>query len=113
MIEKSLKYFDKFLYTMRVQPARDRLPDKFDEHNVRPALLAKFYIGRLYSKVQTADPIKRLENMRLTLENYSYLVDYCDKNADDTKPMASEYSACKEMVFLLPKEMDKLRATLI
>lgn len=118
MVEDSLQYFEKFLTTMKVQPARDQLPDKFDEHNVRPALLAKFYIGRLYSKFIVVEPSKKLENMKHTLESYKYLVDYCDrqKNEGDDDPinqMINEYNVCKEMIFLLPNEMEKVRLTII
>lgn len=100
---------------MKVQPARKVLPDKFDDHNVRPALLAKFYLGRLYSKLIITDPAKRLENCRLTLELYTYLVKYCENHKDDTPPeiidsMDVEYSVCKEMIMFLPAKMDKLRA---
>lgn len=114
MVESSIKYFEKFLDTMKVQPERVQLPDKFDEHNIRPALLAKFYLGRLYSKfIVVADPLLKLENMKRTLENYSYLVNYCDKYKDETGHMASEYSVCKEMVFFLPTEMERVRASIV
>lgn len=114
MIEKSLNYFEKFLDTMKAQPEKVSLPEKFDDHNVRPALLAKFYIGRLHSKFIVVEPAKKLECMKHTLDNYSYLVDYCDRFRDETtRCMASEYGVCKEMVFLLPKEMEKVRATII
>lgn len=113
MIESSLKYFESFLDTMKVQPERARLPDKFDEHNIRPALLAKFYLGRLYSKLIVPEPARKLDNMKRTLDNYSYLVNYCDKFKDETAHMLAEYNVCKEMVFLLPAEMEKLRASII
>lgn len=113
MIENSLKYFEKFLDTMKVQPERKHLPEKFDEHNIRPALLAKFYIGRLYSKLIVTEPQKKLENMKKTLESYSYLVNYCDQFKEETGHMTGEYNVCKEMVFLLPAEMEKIRSTII
>lgn len=113
MIKNSLEYFNKFLDTMKVQPARDRLPDKFDEHNIRPALLAKFYIGRLYSKFIEIEPSRKLENMKQTLDSYSYLVAYCDRFEAETRHMINEYNVCKEMVFLLPKEMEKVRLAIV
>jgi hypothetical protein len=113
LIENSLKYFDQFLTTMKIQPEKVRLPEKFDEANIRPALLAKFYIGRLHSKFIVVDPAKKLEHMKQTLDNYSYLVDYCDRNKEDTEHMINEYNVCKEMVFLLPKEMEIVRMNII
>ena len=99
---------------MKIQPARKVLPDKFDDHNVRPALLCKFYLGRLYSKIITNDTKQRIENCRLTLENYNYLTKYCDNHRADTTPeviesMQIEYSVCKEMCTFLPAKMEKLR----
>jgi hypothetical protein len=87
---------------MKVQPERLVLPEKFDDHNVRPALLAKFYLGRLYSKIICTDPVKRLEYCRSTLENYTYLVNYCDQHrldqsAEVIDSMQVEYAVCKEM----------------
>jgi hypothetical protein len=119
----SIECFEKFLNTMKVQPERKVLPDKFDDHNVRPALLAKFYIGRLYSKIIVTEPEKKLVNVKNTYENYSYLVDYCDRHSqskskeessdageyDLTKTMKIEYDICKEMIVYLPAQMDKLR----
>lgn len=99
---------------MKVQPKREVLPDKFDDHNIRPALLAKFYLGRLYSKIIAIEPSKRLENMKQTLDNYTYIVDYCDKEAKAGRNLAmdimiSEYTACKEMIVFLPAQMEKVR----
>ena len=97
---KGIKTFEEFLDTMKVMPKKECLPEKFDDHNVRPALLAKFYIGRFYSKIITLDIKKRLENMKTTLDNYSYLVDYCDKHKNDNSnetidQMINEYTVCK------------------
>jgi hypothetical protein len=113
----SIEHFEKFLDTMKVQPKREVLPDKFDDHNIRPALLAKFYIGRLYSKLITVEPGKRLANIKNTFDCYSYLVDYCDKeqkdgNGDVMERMQVEYSICKEMVVFLPAQMEKIRSTI-
>jgi hypothetical protein len=117
LASQSIEHFDKFLDTMKVQPKREVLPDKFDDHNVRPALLAKFYIGRLYSKIITIEPAKRLANIKNTFDCYSYLVDYCDKeqkddNASVMDRMEVEYSICKEMVVFLPAQMEKIRSTI-
>lgn len=131
---KGISTFELFLDTMKVMPKKEVLPDKFDDHNVRPALLAKFYLGRFYSKLITLDAGKRLENMKLTLDSYSYLVNYCDKHKNDNSKetidaMLNEYTVCQgiifffikinflnlflflkiEMITFLPAQMDKLR----
>ena len=81
-------------------PKKEVLPEKFDDHTLRPALLAKFYLGRFYSKLITLEPAQRLENIRKTLENYTYLVEYCDKHKNDNsteaiEQMNNEYTVCK------------------
>ena len=112
----SIEYFESFLNTMKVQPERKVLPDKFDDHNVRPALLAKFYIGRLHSKMITGEPGKRLANVKSTFDNYSYLVNYCEKHANNNdtsfdvmSSMKVEYEICKELIVFMPVQMEKLR----
>lgn len=114
LASKSIEYFNKLLDTMKVQPDRKILPEKFDDHNIRPALMAKFYLGRLYSKIIAVEPSKRLENLKQTLENYSYICNYCDRLAkeDDRTAMEimiNEYQVCKEMIIFLPAQMEKLR----
>ena len=101
---KGISTFELFLDTMKVMPKKEVLPDKFDDHNVRPALLAKFYLGRFYSKLITLDASKRLENMKLTLNSYSYLVSYCDKHKNDNSKetidaMLNEYTVCQGIFF--------------
>ena len=114
LAKSSIEYFESFLTTMKVQPKKEVLPEKLDDHNVRSALLAKFYIGRLYSKLITLEPKERLSNTKKTLENYTYLVDYCDKENKEENPsvldrMKIEYNICKEMCTFLPAQMDKIR----
>ena len=118
LANKSLGHFEQFLDTMKVQPKRDRLPDKFDAHNVRSALFAKFYIGRLYSKLISAQPAVKLANIAKTMDNYNYLIAYCEKEskAGNDEPMSEmkvEYDLCKEMVHFLPAKMEKLRSSIV
>jgi hypothetical protein len=101
---KGIQIFESFLNTMKVMPKKEVLPEKFDDHTVRPALLAKFYLGRFYSKLICLEPAQRLENMRKTLENYSYLVEYCDKHKNDNsaeaiEQMINEYTVCKGNIY--------------
>ena len=110
-----IKRFEEFLHTMKIQPKREVLPDKYDDHNLRPALLAKFYIGRFYSKIIAVEPAKKLMNMKHTKDNYTYLVEYCDRNEKNhpkevIDSMQVEYSVCKEMIAFLPAKMDKIRS---
>ena len=113
LAHESIKRFEAFLTTMKVQPERKVLPDTFDDHNVRPALLAKFYLGRLHSKIITTDTAARLDNCKNTLDCYTYLVSYCERHGEAaTATMQVEYQICKEMIAFLPAKMDKLRLTI-
>ena len=115
----AIQRFEAFLDTMKVQPEKKMLPDKFDDHNVRPALLAKFYVGRLYSKLITGEPSKKLENTKMCFEYYSYMVNYCDRERNINKNqlplelMKVEYDICKEMIVYLPAQMEKIRALIV
>ncbi len=114
LAKSSIEYFENFLNTMKVMPKREVLPEKLDEHNYRSALLAKFYIGRLYSKIIATDPKERLLNTKQTLDNYTFLVNYCDKenregNSDMFERMKIEYGICKEMITFLPAQLEKIR----
>ena len=118
LAKSAIEYFESFLTTMKVLPKRECLPDKIDEHNFRSALLAKFYIGRLHSKIISTEPKERLLNTKNTLENYTYLVNYCDKenkegNSSVIERMKIEYDICKEMITFLPAQMEKIRTMIV
>ena len=124
----AIDYYEQFLNTMKPLPNKDKLPEKYDANNVRPALLAHFYIGRLYSKIIPYETVERLLNMKKTLNYYKYLVEYCDKNANDfgttthgsgndetidvMNLMKIEYDICKEMVAFLPANMENISKAL-
>jgi hypothetical protein len=113
LASNAIEKFEEFLNTMKVQPNRKILPEKFDDHNVRSALLAKFYVGRLHSKIITTEPSKKLANLKCCFDHYKYLVDYCDKEREDNpnpiEIMRVEYDLCKEMITYLPAQMEKIR----
>ena len=118
----SIDYYKKFIDTMKSLPDKLKLPDKFDYHNVRPVLLAHFYIGRLYSKIIPTDNVEALANTKKSFENYSYLVNYCEihkddkDNDDDLKVMdlmKTEYNVCKEMIAFMPVKMENLLKSII
>ena len=50
---------------------------------IRPALLAHFYIGRMYSKfIVVPNSHDELNNINQTCQSYNNIVDYCDKYPD-------------------------------
>jgi len=104
-IENFQAYVDSFLDSV------GDLPDRFQEDDERPALIAHFCMGRLYSKFMNFDITTRLENMKKSINNYKFLVEYCDKNPEATKKVKAERDLCEEMVALLPTKMDKIRSS--
>ena len=115
----AIAYYKKFIDTMKSMPDKLKLPEKFDAHNVRPILLAHFYIGRLYSKIVPNDNSHALENTKKTFDFYSYMITYCEKHKDDNDPdinvmevMKTEYNVCKEMLTFMPVKMENLRKSI-
>ncbi|KAK6181184.1 hypothetical protein SNE40_009099 [Patella caerulea] len=104
----SIEQFQSYLDSLKGE--NPELPEKLGENDVRPALVAKFYIGRLYSKLILPTVEERLANMRKSLNNYKFVVDYCKCNECDKDKVPSEYDICVEMVELLPLKMEKIRS---
>lgn len=49
-----------------------KFPEKMEEDVVRPALVARFRMARLYSKLICSLPSAQLENLNKALDNYMY-----------------------------------------
>ena len=119
LANNSIEYYSKFINTMKSMPDKIKLPDKFDAHNVRPLLLAHFYIGRLYSKIITNNNAEALGNTKKSFDFYSYMISYCEKHKDDNdeeinvmEVMKTEYNVCKELITFMPVKMENLRKSI-
>ncbi|KAI8487472.1 hypothetical protein Bbelb_347060 [Branchiostoma belcheri] len=110
LAQQSIGHYQMFLDSLR--NADKEMPKTFNEDTVRPALVAHFCVGRLYSKFLTSDPQLKLQNMSKSLDHYQYLVDYCTSHPDITPAVQSELEICTEMSQLLPIQMEKIRLTL-
>lgn len=109
LINKSIKFFQSFLDSLK---RNGKLPDTFDEDSVRPALVAQFYMARLYSKLICADRQGKVENLKKSLDIYKYLVQYCDTHPDLPEgTFKDELDVTREMAQLLPLKMDKIMRT--
>jgi len=106
---KSIENFQAYVDSLR--DSEGKLPGRFQEDDERPALIAHFYMGRLYSKFVDFDLPTRLTNMKNSIDSYKFLVDYCNVNPDATMKVKPERDLCEEMIVLLPAKMDKLRAS--
>ncbi|NWR59082.1 KBP protein, partial [Bucorvus abyssinicus] len=110
LAQLAIKYYELFLDSLR-NPDKV-FPEQLEEDVLRPAMVAKFHIARLYGKLITSDSKKQLENMQTSLEYYTFLVDYCEKYPDAVRAIETELELSKEMVGLLPTRMERLRAKL-
>jgi len=106
---KSIENFQAFVDSLR--DSDGKFPDRFQEDDERPALIAHFYMGRLYSKYMDFDIPTRVKNMKNSVDSYKFLVDYCKTNPDATNKVKPERDLCEEMIVLLPAKMDKIRAS--
>ena len=106
---KSVEHFQAYVDSLR--DTEGKLPDQFQDEDERPALIAHLHMGRLYSKFLDFDTTTRLKNMKNSIDNYKFLVDYCNRNPDATQKVKHERDLCEEMIVLLPAKMDKIRAS--
>jgi hypothetical protein len=102
-IEKYQAFIDSF------KENKPDLPEEYPELETRPALVAWFCMGRLYSKIFPLDVKERLDYIKMTENCYQYMIDYCEKHPKAAESMQTELEVCKEMVALLPVKMEKIR----
>ncbi|XP_023402787.1 KIF-binding protein isoform X4 [Loxodonta africana] len=105
--KSALKYYQLFLDSLR--DPNKVFPEHIGEDVLRPAMLAKFRVARLYGKIITADPKKELENLATSLEHYKFIVDYCERHPEAAQEIEVELELSKEMVSLLPTKMERFR----
>ncbi|XP_058808356.1 KIF-binding protein [Phymastichus coffea] len=104
LAKSSIHNFDKFVESVK----KDTKNDKFTDDLVRPTLCAYFHLGRLYNKFITPDKKLQVDNLKKSLDAYSYLVNYCEKDQKTAALMSEELNICKDFVKLLPVKMNKL-----
>ncbi|XP_069609507.1 KIF-binding protein isoform X1 [Ranitomeya imitator] len=110
LAQSAIKFYEMFLDSLR-SPDK-KFPEKLEDDVLRPALVAKFHIARLYGKLITADVKKQLENMQISLNYYFFVVSYCADHEEAVKSVETELELTKEMVALLPARMERLRMQL-
>ncbi|XP_064418690.1 KIF-binding protein [Latimeria chalumnae] len=108
LAQSAIRYYELFLDSLR-SPDK-KFPEKLESDVLRPALVAKFRIARLYGKFITSNGRKQLDNMQKSLDYYSFVVDYCHANLQATRAVETELELCEEMAGLLPARMERLRA---
>lgn len=104
----SMKYYEMFLDSTRTPEGK--FPAKLEDDLLRPALVAKFRVARLQSKLISASPTVQLENLGSSLESYKFVVQYCEENPEAKGAVETELELSEEMVNLLPIKMNRIRA---
>ncbi|KAM8876616.1 KIF-binding protein [Synchiropus picturatus] len=104
----SAKYFQMFLDSLR--SPEGKFPERLEQEVLRPALVARFRVARLYSRLISSIPSEQLENLSKSLENYKFLVQYCEDQPDAAKEVETELELSREMVGLLPLKINRLKA---
>ncbi|TNN52634.1 KIF1-binding [Liparis tanakae] len=107
----STKYFQMFLDSL-CSP-EGKIPEHLEEEVLRPALVARFRVARLYSRLITSSPAAQLENLDKSLEHYKYVVQYCEAHPEATATVETELELSAEMVGLLPLQINRIKAKMV
>lgn len=104
----SAKYFQMFLDSL-CSP-EGKFPEQLEEEVLRPALVARFRVARLHSRLICPIPSVQLDNLNKSLENYKYVAQYCEAHPEAAAAVETELELSKEMVGLLPLKINRLKA---
>ncbi|XP_014916570.1 KIF-binding protein [Poecilia latipinna] len=104
----SAKYFQMFLDSLCSPEGKP--PEHLEEEVLRPALVARFRVARLHSKLISSSPPVQLENLNRALENYKYVVQYCEAHPEAAAAVETELELSTEMVGLLPLKINRLKS---
>ncbi|XP_017274282.1 KIF-binding protein [Kryptolebias marmoratus] len=104
----STKYFQMFLDSLCSPQGKP--PEHLEEEVLGPALVAHFRVARLHSKLISSSPSVQLENLNRSLENYKYVVQYCEAHPEATTAVETELELSKDMVGLLPLKINRLKS---
>ena len=110
MVSTAINYFIQFLDTMKVE---GKHPEKYNDESVRPALLARFHLGRLSSKfVVDENTEPHLRNTVTSFTRYKEIQDYCDRHEHGQAAIDQEFEICQEMTRLLPLKIEAIKRNL-
>ncbi|XP_072236492.1 KIF-binding protein [Leuresthes tenuis] len=108
LCSSSAKFFQMFLDSMRSPDGKS--PEHLEEEVLRPALVARFRVARLHSKLISSLPTVQLDNLNKSLDNYKYVVQYCETHPEAAATVETELELSREMVGLLPLKINRLKA---
>lgn len=106
LANRSITHYGEFIETLTGTDGV--FPETFADDVVRPALVAYFRLGSLYSKIRVSETAKQLEYLSKSEECYKFLVNYIEKNPQHEKVIKEELEVVKDMVSLIPGKMQAL-----
>ncbi|XP_072534499.1 KIF-binding protein [Salminus brasiliensis] len=107
----SIKYYDMFLDSIR--SPEGKFPEVLEDDVLRPALVAKFGVARLQSKIICTNLDTQLENLNRSLECYNFIVQYCTEHPEAKKAVETELELSEEMVSLLPLKINRIKSKMV
>ncbi|XP_054468650.1 KIF-binding protein [Anoplopoma fimbria] len=107
----SAKYFQMFLDSLCSPEGKP--PEHLEEEVLRPALVARFRVARLHSRLISSSVSAQLENLDKSLEHYKYIVQYCEAHPEAAAAVETELELSSEMVGLLPLKINRLKAKMV
>ncbi|KAM4592283.1 KIF-binding protein [Odontesthes bonariensis] len=108
LCSSSAKFYQMFLDSTCSPEGKS--PEHLEEEVLRPALVARFRVARLHSKLISSLPTVQLDNLNKSLDNYKYVVQYCDTHPEAAATVETELELSREMVGLLPLKINRLKA---
>ena len=109
-IDKAINFFITYLESLADAKTK-KMPETFYADSTRPALVAYFHLARLWDKfiVSETSAERKIKNKLQTMAYFQRVVDYCDRNPDAENVVSGELPLCREMVKLLPIQIEKIR----
>ncbi|KAM4602378.1 KIF-binding protein [Polymixia lowei] len=104
----SAKYFQMFLDSL-CSP-EGKFPERLEEEVLRPALVARFRVARLYSRLICPGTTTQIDNLNKSLDSYKYVVQYCEAHPEAAVAVETELELSQEMANLLPIQINRLKA---
>lgn len=112
LISKSILNFESFVHSLQDKKT-GKLPDRLEEEDVRPVLVAWFTMGRLHTKRVTPYEKDQLQMWTDCESCYEQVVAYVDKNPDQEPLVEKEVKVIREMLPLIPEKKKLILGSIV
>ena len=82
------------------------------EDTVKPYIVARVYIARLYGRLRTGNGHQKIQHLRKALDEFQKAIEYYDNHKHSDIDVTEEIGIAREMITFLPIKMEKIRNTL-